>query len=266
MGSLAKAIEPKSDQLNADDLITGPITVKVTAVDINESAEQKVVIHYEGEHGKPYKPCKGMTRVMAEIWGGADNGKSFVGQSMTIYRDSRVKWAGVEVGGIRISHMTGIDRDTPVVVTQAKGKRQPTIIHPLIISAHAPQASAQAEDKAAAWADKLIERIQTMAMLQDANAALADPLVSKRVDQISATRPDLKARIDAALGALPRGAESGPEESLVPLSVQTIIKRVKACADRDAATEVMCLPDVDLLSAKDASKLMAAFREKWGEE
>lgn len=263
MGSLAKAIEPKSDQLNSDDLITGPITVKVTAVDINESAEQKVVIHYEGDHGKPYKPCKGMTRVMAEIWGGADNGKSFIGQSMTLYRDPRVKWAGVEVGGIRISHMTGIDRDTPVVVTQAKGKRQPTIIHPLTISAPAPQATAAAEDKAAAWTDKLIERIQTMAMLQDANAALSDALVSKRLDQISSTRPDLKIKIDAALDALPSGPTTTGEPPAV--SVATLIKRLNTCKDADAAGVVMTDPDVDELTAEDAGKLMAAYRAKFGD-
>ena len=263
MGSLAKAIEPKSDQLNSDDLITGPITVKVTAVDINESAEQKVVIHYEGDHGKPYKPCKGMTRVMAEIWGGADNGKSFIGQSMTLYRDPRVKWAGVEVGGIRISHMTGIERDTPVVVTQAKGKRQPAIIHPLTISAPAPQATAPTEDKAAAWADKLIERIQTMATLQDANAALSDALVSKRLDQISATRPDLKARIDAALDALPSAPATTEEPAAV--SVATLIKRLNACKDVDAAVIVMTDPDVDALNPEDAGKLMAAYRAKFGD-
>ncbi len=254
MGSLAKAIEPKSDQLNSDDLITGPITVKVTAVDINESAEQKVVIHYEGDHGKPYKPCKGMTRVMAEIWGGADNGKSFVGQSMTLYRDPRVKWAGVEVGGIRISHMTGIDRDTPVVVTQAKGKRQPTIIHPLVISAPAPT-----EDKAAAWTDKLIERIQTMATLQDANAALADALVSKRVDQISATRPDLNARIDAALAALP-SVTTTPEDPPLddwPAYAAQLIDELNI-ATGDEIPEIMERAN-KIPTPEIAKKVMAAF-------
>ena len=199
MGSLAKAIEPKSDQLNADDLITGPITVTVTDVQINEQAEQKVVIHYDGDHGKPYKPCKSMTRVMAEIWGGADNGKSFIGQSMTLYRDPRVKWGGVEIGGIRISHMTGIERDTPVMLTVTKGKRTPMIIHPLT------RPTPVAVDSAMAWTDKLIAKIQTMQTREEVDAALAIDAVAKRLAQLSTSRPELMDKINAACEAVESG-------------------------------------------------------------
>ena len=201
MGSLAKAIEPKSDQLNADDLITGPITVTVTDVQINEQAEQKVVIHYDGDHGKPYKPCKSMTRVMAEIWGGADNGKSFIGQSMTLYRDPRVKWGGVEIGGIRISHMTGIERDTPVMLTVTKGKRTPMIIHPLT------RPTPVAVDSAMAWTDKLIAKIQTMQTREEVDAALAIDAVAKRLAQLSTSRPELMDKINAACEAVASGGE-----------------------------------------------------------
>lgn len=199
MGSLAKAIEPKSDQLNADDLITGPITITVTDVQINEQAEQKVVIHYDGDHGKPYKPCKSMTRVMAEIWGGADNGKSFVGQSMTLYRDPKVKWGGVEIGGIRISHMTGIERDTPVMLTVTKGKRTPMIIHPLT------RPTPVAVDSAMAWTDKLIAKIQTMQTREEVDAALAIDSVAKHLAQLSTSRPELLDKINAACDAVESG-------------------------------------------------------------
>jgi len=197
MGSLAKAIEPKSDQLNSDDLVTGPITVKVSKVEINDSAEQKVVIHYEGDNGKPYKPCKGMTRVMAEIWGGADNGQSFVGHSMTLYRDPRVKWAGVEIGGIRISHMTGIERDTPVVVTQAKGKRQPVIIHPLKPAAGTP--TPPATDKVKEGSDALIAMIENCMTGDELADLLADADVKKKMDYLESKRPELAKEVNARL-------------------------------------------------------------------
>lgn len=50
-----------------------------------------------------------------------------------------------------------------------------------------------------------------------------------------------------------------------PLSVATLIKRLNAAKDIDAAGEVMSDPDVDALNAEDASKLSAAYRERWGE-
>jgi len=48
------------------------------------------------------------------------------------------------------------------------------------------------------------------------------------------------------------------------VSVATLIKRLEACKNVDAAADVMADPDVDTLNAEDASKLMAAYRAKWG--
>ena len=53
MGDMAPTIIPKSDQTNADDLISGPITIKITGVDIRGGQEQPISIHYEGDNGKP---------------------------------------------------------------------------------------------------------------------------------------------------------------------------------------------------------------------
>ena len=49
------------------------------------------------------------------------------------------------------------------------------------------------------------------------------------------------------------------------ISVATLIKRLNACKDVDAAVVVMTDPDVDALNAEDAGKLMAAYRAKFGE-
>ena len=49
------------------------------------------------------------------------------------------------------------------------------------------------------------------------------------------------------------------------ISVATLIKRLNACKDADAAGAVMTDPDVDTLNAEDASKLMAAYRAKFGD-
>lgn len=123
---LRAAAAPKSDQLNADDLVGAAKTVTITDVKAG-NAEQPVVIHHDG--GKPYKPCKGMIRVMILAWG--DKGKEWIGKSMTLYNDPTVKWAGVEVGGIRISHVSHIAHSLSTSVTVSKGKRNPYRVDPL---------------------------------------------------------------------------------------------------------------------------------------
>ncbi len=129
MSDMSGAIVPNSSQTNADDLIAGPRTIKITRVAVAGGAEQPVSISFEGDNGKPYKPCKSMCRVMVQVWG-ADSAK-YVGQSMTIYRDPSVKWGGMEVGGIRISHMTGLDSQVSMSLTASKGKWKPFTVKPL---------------------------------------------------------------------------------------------------------------------------------------
>src|SRR5262245_29461840 len=106
MTDMRSVIIPKSDQLNADDLISGPRTVTIASVSVRPGTEQPVAISFDGDGGKPYKPCKSMCRVMVAMWG--PDAKEYAGHSMTLYRDPKVKWAGLEVGGIRISHMSHI--------------------------------------------------------------------------------------------------------------------------------------------------------------
>lgn len=125
------ATEPKSDQMNYDDFIGG-VTKTITITDIKSSGNadaQPISIHYEGDNGKPYKPCKSMRRVMVHGWG--DDGLQFVGKSMTLYGDPSVKWAGKEVGGIRISHMSNIEREMNVSLTSSQGKRKLHQVKPL---------------------------------------------------------------------------------------------------------------------------------------
>ena len=143
MNDMAGTIIPKSDQLNADDLLTGPITVKITGVTVRGGPEQPVSISYEGDNGKPYKPCKSMCRVMVTAWG-ADS-KKYVGRSMTLYRDPKVKWGGMEVGGIRISHMSHIDESMTMALTVTRANKKPYTVKPLKASTKsAPAAPTQA--------------------------------------------------------------------------------------------------------------------------
>ena len=121
MSDMNRVIIPKSDQLNADDLIAGPRTIKITGVKFT-SSEQPISVFFEGDNGKPWKPCKSMCRVLVRAWG--NESKNYTGRSLTIYRDDKVKWAGLAVGGIRISHMSHLDKELTMALTETKGSRK----------------------------------------------------------------------------------------------------------------------------------------------
>lgn len=128
MNDISKTIEAKSDQLNADDLISGGRTVKITSVAL-VNGDQPLAIHYEGDNGKPFKPCKSMRRVLIKCWG--SDGNSFIGQTMTLFRDDSVTFGGQAVGGIRISHVTGIDKDITMSLTASRKSKKPYTVRVL---------------------------------------------------------------------------------------------------------------------------------------
>lgn len=136
MVDMASTIIAKSDQLNADDLLGGPRTITITRVAVKEGGEQPVSIHYEGDEGKPWKPCKSMCRVLVNVWG--VDPQKYVGRALTLYRDPSVKWAGMEVGGIRISHMSDLGSEKQIPLTVTKGSKKMTTVQPLKAAPKAP--------------------------------------------------------------------------------------------------------------------------------
>lgn len=126
---LSKTIIPKSDQLNADDLISGSKTIKIRDIKDGSDDAQPVSIYFYGDNNKPFKPCKSMLRVLVQLWGA--DGLQFIGKRITLFRDDSVKWAGVEIGGIRISHASHIPSATRILLTTARNKRTPMTIESL---------------------------------------------------------------------------------------------------------------------------------------
>lgn len=121
---MSSTIAPKSDQLNADSLLGGPMTITITRVSANEgSVEQPINVFFDGDGGKPYRPAKSMRRVMVGAWG--PDTSRYVGRSLTLYCDPEVTFGGMKVGGVRISHMSHIDRDMTMALTASKAQRKP---------------------------------------------------------------------------------------------------------------------------------------------
>lgn len=158
ISDLRDTIVPKSDQLNADQLIGGPMTVTVSAVRRGSGDDQPVTIHYDNEKGRPYKPCLTMRKVLIFAWG--EDGEQWVGRTLVLYNKRDVKWGGVEVGGIRISHMSHVDSDIKLSLAATRGRKEPVIIkrldadNPLIAARAKLEASARAGMEALkdAWA------------------------------------------------------------------------------------------------------------------
>ncbi len=147
MDDITPTLAAKSDQLNAADLMGSPATVRVLGVSINNSVDQPVIIKIDGGY-QPYKPCKSMRRLLAQIWGSSS--KDWVGQSLTVFCDPEVTWAGQAVGGIRISHVTGLNRQCEIPLRSSKTKVITYTIHPLIIELPAYTDDALA-DNSEAW-------------------------------------------------------------------------------------------------------------------
>lgn len=178
--NMAAFTAPKSDQLNSDDLIGGPRTVTVTGVRANEgSAEQPISISFEGDNGKPFKPCKSMRRVMVHVWGA--DAKNYTGRSMTLYCDPDVQFGGLKVGGIRISHMSHIDAPQTMALTATRARRAAFTVQPLRVidvaaivaqfeAAHDHAAFDAAEaDRLAAW--KALNKETKLALKAASDAA-----------------------------------------------------------------------------------------------
>jgi hypothetical protein len=114
--------------MDYEDLIAGPRTLTVKGVSRGPSAEQPLNISFE-EFDRPWRPSKGMRRVLAMAWG--VDGVKYAGRKVTLFGDPTVKWAGQEVGGIRIRALSHIDEPLKVALTVTRGKREPYTVQPI---------------------------------------------------------------------------------------------------------------------------------------
>lgn len=208
MNDMSHVIVPKSDQINADDLIPGPMTITIREVRIKRGDEQPVDIYFDGSD-KAYRPCKSMSRVLVHIWG-PDAGK-YNGRSITLYRDPKVRFGKDAVGGIRISHMTDIPADkldngrVIMSLTATRAQRKPHVVMPLVIE---PE-----QDRAADWTRDHIAGVEDAETLADLEAVIAGG--EKAVARLEKSRPELHTSVmqayDARRGELAREGKSSED-------------------------------------------------------
>jgi hypothetical protein len=165
---MTESLAPKSDQLDAVDLLGGPRTFLIESVS-KGNAEQPFNFHLQG-FPRVWRPGKSMRRVIVAAWGGKTS--AYVGQRVTLYCDPSVEFGGAAVGGSRISHMTGIDKPLKVPLLIKRGKSAMFTVQPL------PDTPQQAPAALRDWrteAFALVGNVDGLrALYMDAQAAGAD--------------------------------------------------------------------------------------------
>lgn len=208
---MSKTIVARSDQLNSDDLIGGPLTGKVTRVFSTGNPEQPVGIDIDAWH-VPYKPCKGMRRVLVEVWG--TSGNDYVGKSLTLFRNPDVKYGGIACGGIEISEVSDISSPRSIPITVSRGKKKPFTVKPLKAVPKANAAEIDSLRQKMALESDVLALSQQMAQVTDAAG----------MDACRATFSKLSSKLTAeqrtALVALADAAKLRIATPVVPADVE----------------------------------------------
>jgi hypothetical protein len=189
-----------SDRVTADDLIGGPRVITITGVTgAVEEGKKRAIVNFEGDGGKPFKPCKTMARVMVGMWGKYPS--KYIGRSLEIYCDPDVVFGGMATGGVRIKRASHIERDMVFLLSAKKGKKTSITVKPLQALASAKEAPAVKTEpsKAEAWTETHIAAIESAPDAMD--LGILEQQAANLLAKLKAAHPNLLAKIDAAKAA-----------------------------------------------------------------
>lgn len=124
---LSESIQPRSDQVNADDLIGGPITYTIR--EVRQGAAEQPFDFMLVETQRAYRPSKTMRRLIVAAWGPDAN--VYAGRRLTLYREPSIMFGGQKVGGIRVSHMSHIPKRIEEKFQTTRGRRETFVVEPL---------------------------------------------------------------------------------------------------------------------------------------
>lgn len=150
---MTASIAPKSDQLDAVDLLSGPRTFTIERVS-EHNAEQPFNFHLAG-FPRVWRPGKSMRRVIVAAWG--SDATKYAGKSLTLFCDPTVEFGGAAIGGTRISHMTGIDKPLKVPLIVKRGKSALFTVQPLKEAPKPAGATGEIPDKVVADLEQAIK-------------------------------------------------------------------------------------------------------------
>jgi len=240
---LRSTIIPKSDQLNSEQLLGGPMIITVSDVKVGSGADQPVSVFYALDPGRPFKPCKTMRKLLIFAWG--ENGLNWIGKSMELFNEPSVKFGGEEVGGIRISRLSDINpRGIDISLTATKGRKEKHRVQLLKASAELAAALAAIE---AATNKAGLEKAKALAKaLAPADAESALAAYKRKVESLKAA-------------AAPKSDGAAPTFDLA-----ANLERVAACTDL-ATLQAMSDEAEAMPEGADRDALLAALLKRDGE-
>lgn len=144
---MTASTEARSDQINAADLVT-PRTYTIEKV-TKGTAGYPFDFHMVESPGKVYRPNLGMRRIFVRGWGSKP--AAYHGRRVTLFNEPSVIYAGAEVGGIRISHLSHLDKPLKTSLVISQKKKEPYIVQPLPDAPTAPTPSKPDPSKAIEW-------------------------------------------------------------------------------------------------------------------
>jgi hypothetical protein len=123
----------KSDRLNYENFIMGAKEFTISKLaKKTDQGKARLLIYFEGHEATPYWPSLGMIKCLSspEGWGDAPFA-DWIGRRMTLFGEPTVVYAGKEIGGIQISHISHIKGEYSTKITLRRGMRIDFTIEPL---------------------------------------------------------------------------------------------------------------------------------------
>lgn len=124
MADIRAAIQPRSDQLNYEDFVSGPavLTIERTEDYRDEKGQPRVAIHMVEYPGRPFKASKTNVKLLAIAWGEDDT--DWPGRRVQLTADPTVTYGGKAVGGICVTALSHLPQRFTAKLSVARGKKK----------------------------------------------------------------------------------------------------------------------------------------------
>ena len=139
---------PKSDQLDAVDLLSGARIFRIERVS-EGPADQPINVHLSG-FPRPWRPGVSMRRVLVAAWG--KNAQLWVGRHVELFCNPDVMFGKDKVGGTRVSRMSHLEKTLGVPLIVTKGRSATYTVEPL------PESEIRVAELRAEWQAADLER------------------------------------------------------------------------------------------------------------
>jgi hypothetical protein len=131
--NIREFVKIKSDRLNYEDFIMGPQDFTIARLGRKtDQGNVRLLMFFAGCEETPYWVPKGMVKCLSNPDGwGEDPFSEWIGRRVRLFGEPTVVYAGKELGGIRISAISDINRAYSTKITERRGVRIDYVISPL---------------------------------------------------------------------------------------------------------------------------------------